>query len=225
MSSLDGFGARLAELMTNVGQNQHELAAQLGVSQGFVSDLVRGNKKPGAEFLHSLRASYALSVDWLLTGEGTMYGGNPVELELFKLIVAEIALARAAMIDGKPQAQSLVRRLQGEGAGESMLDEAALQELAQYAEPGDESMLAAVLYNSHLWTARPDERVRNALSGALAYFQAKRPLDVLNALRGGAGSNPAAGPSATGRVQLNIGKSVRAAGRDYIEKPKRPRKD
>ncbi len=228
MSSLDGFGGRLSELMTNFGQSQNEFAARLEVSQSFISDLVRGVKKPGAEFLHGLRQSCHVSIDWLLTGEGTMYGGNPIELELFKLIVAEIELARQAMTKGSPKARRLLDRLLGRDSSVApSLDSESIRALSEYANVDEEVLLAAVLYNSHLWTALPDERIRNSLSGAVAYFQAKRPLDVLEALKGSkqSGALEGSGKSAPPPVQITKAKSVRIAGRDIHEAPKRSPKD
>lgn len=52
---LDGFDARLTQAITHTGLNQSEFARQLGVSAGFVSDCVRGQKKPGAPFLYAVR--------------------------------------------------------------------------------------------------------------------------------------------------------------------------
>jgi transcriptional regulator with XRE-family HTH domain len=54
-SSLDSLCSRLAQVIQQSGLNQSEFSRELGVSPGFVSDVVRGQKKPGAEFLHSLK--------------------------------------------------------------------------------------------------------------------------------------------------------------------------
>ena len=107
------------------------------------------------------------------------------------------------------------------------LDSESIRALSEYANVDEEVLLAAVLYNSHLWTALPDERIRNSLSGAVAYFQAKRPLDVLEALKGSkqSGALEGSGKSAPPPVQITKAKSVRIAGRDIHEAPKRSPKD
>ena len=79
---LDGFATRVGQAIAHTGLNQSEFARQLGVSAGFVSDVVRGQKKPGAEFLHAIRTTFGISVDWLLTGEGTVTGGSGIDLDL-----------------------------------------------------------------------------------------------------------------------------------------------
>mgnify|MGYP002382008576 CR=1 FL=1 len=68
---LDGLGNRLAKVCAREGLNQSEFALRIGVSPGFVSDILRGNKRPGCEFLASLRQSLGVSIDWLLTGKGS----------------------------------------------------------------------------------------------------------------------------------------------------------
>ena len=77
---LDGFAARFGQAIGHTGLNQSEFARRLGVSPGFVSDVVRGQKKPGAEFLHTVRVTFGISIDWLLTGEGTLTGGSGIDL-------------------------------------------------------------------------------------------------------------------------------------------------
>ena len=66
LPGLDGFATRVGQAIGHTGLNQSEFARQLGVSAGFVSDVVRGQKKPGAEFLYAVRATFGISVDWLL---------------------------------------------------------------------------------------------------------------------------------------------------------------
>lgn len=66
----NGYAARIAHLIYLTGLNQSEFAKRLGVSAGFVSDAVRGLKKPGAEILFRIKAEFGVSIDWLLTGGG-----------------------------------------------------------------------------------------------------------------------------------------------------------
>lgn len=48
---------------------QAEFAAQIGVSQGYLSELEHGEKEPGAAVLLAISREFAKSIDWLLTGE------------------------------------------------------------------------------------------------------------------------------------------------------------
>lgn len=227
MSTLAGMGSRLAELIRNTGLSQNEFSAQLGVSSGFVSDVVRGLKRPGSEFLHSLRETFGVSIDWLLDGTGTMFGGSPVDIGLFKLVAAEVALARHAVVQGDAKAKQLVARLLAQGDAASLKDPKLLALLQQYASHNDDALMAAVLYNSHVWTPKTDERVRNALSGALAQFEANRPLEVSTGTTDSSNEGPQSTASKQGASvvsQVNLGKSVRAAAANYYERGKGPRK-
>ena len=80
-AGLEGFAARLTHVISHTGLSQAEFARRLGVSAGFTSDAARGLKKPGAEFLHAVRTVFRVSIDWLLTGDGTMHGGSGIDLQ------------------------------------------------------------------------------------------------------------------------------------------------
>lgn len=63
---LAGLGPRLGQVITHIQLSQSEFARRIGVSAGFMSEVVRGNKRPGAEFLlaiHGLRGICGLAVD------------------------------------------------------------------------------------------------------------------------------------------------------------------
>jgi repressor LexA len=48
---------------------QAEFAKRIGVAQGYLSSLERGEKEPGASVLLAISREFGKSVDWLLTGE------------------------------------------------------------------------------------------------------------------------------------------------------------
>jgi transcriptional regulator with XRE-family HTH domain len=204
---MDGFAERLTQTIGHTGLNQTEFAKKIGVSPGFVSDVVRGNKKPGADFLFAVRKVFGISVDWLLTGEGTMAGTSGIDLEMLQTIRLHIAVARAAVIESNPTAKALMLLIR-----DGRLNEAAKEpEIAEFLEtlvsPDPDSDLALELYNGHLWTQDPVAQQRNLLAGATAHFEARKPLDKLAAL------SRASGPA----IQINIAPSQRNAGRDYFE--------
>jgi len=61
-------GRRIRELR-GFDMTQAEFARRIGVSQGHLSALERGNKEPGAAVLLAISRAFGKSVDWLLTGE------------------------------------------------------------------------------------------------------------------------------------------------------------
>ena len=62
-------GRRIRELR-GFDLTQGELAGKLGVSQGHLSRMERGEVEIGAEILLKIGREFGRSVEWLLTGEG-----------------------------------------------------------------------------------------------------------------------------------------------------------
>lgn len=63
-----GVGWRLKQLR---GPNtQGEFAKRIGVSQGYLSHLERGEKEIGPEILLRISRECGKSIEWLLTGKG-----------------------------------------------------------------------------------------------------------------------------------------------------------
>ena len=63
-------GTRLARFIESQGLNQGEFAHRLKCSPTFISEIIRGIKKPGTEFLQRIQAEFHLSLDWLIFGKG-----------------------------------------------------------------------------------------------------------------------------------------------------------
>ncbi len=188
LSGADGFAARLTRVIAHTGLNQSEFARRLGASAGFVSDAARGIKKPGADFLHGVRTVFGVSIDWLLTGEGTMHGGSGIDLELLRAIRLQIAVARTAVIDADPTAKALLLLIR-EGRLQEAAAEPALGAFLDRIAPEDSDFdLATELYNGHLWTDDPDAQRRNLLAAAIAHFEARKPIDKLATLARAAGA-------------------------------------
>lgn len=205
---LDGLASRLGQAITHSGLNQTDFAKQIGVSPGFVSDVVRGNKKPGAEFLHAVRTTFGISIDWLLTGEGTISGGGGIDLSLLRTIRLQIAVARSAVVDANPTANALLLLIR-EGRYQEIANEPSIGRfLEEIAAPDADSELALELYNGQLWTQDPVAQQRNLLAAAIAHFEARKPIDKLAALSRAGGN----------AIQINISPSQRNAGRDYHER-------
>ncbi len=215
---LEGFPARLNQLIAQTTLSQAEFSRQISISPGFLSDVIKGRKKPGTDFLYAIRTVFGASIDWLLTGEGTMFGRSDIDLDLLRNIELYIAVARAAVVDGDATAKALLVLCQTGHLQEAMADPALNAFLESIASDSDLS-LAAELYNSHLWYHDPAFRRRNLLAAAQAHFQAQKPHD-----------KPAAFADTSGAmVNINFGGSQRNAGQNYYdnrhskprEKPKR----
>lgn len=66
-------GNRIKELRDNKKLNLTEFAIKICTSAGYLSDVEKNKKKPGSDFLQSLKTHFNVSVDWLLTGDGSMF--------------------------------------------------------------------------------------------------------------------------------------------------------
>ena len=61
-------GRRIRELR-GFDMTQAEFARRIGIAQGFLSAIERGEKEPGAAVLLAIAQEFGKSVDWLLTGQ------------------------------------------------------------------------------------------------------------------------------------------------------------
>jgi transcriptional regulator with XRE-family HTH domain len=61
-------GRRIRELR-GFDMTQTEFARRIGVTQGHLSTMERGEKEAGAAVLLAISREFGKSVDWLLTGE------------------------------------------------------------------------------------------------------------------------------------------------------------
>jgi transcriptional regulator with XRE-family HTH domain len=63
----DGVGLRLKSIRGE--QTQADFAQKIGVSQGYLSHLERGEKEIGPEILLRISAACGKTIEWLLTGK------------------------------------------------------------------------------------------------------------------------------------------------------------
>lgn len=202
---LDGLGARLSLAILHLAISQSEFARQVGASPGFISDVVRGVKKPGAEFLFGIKQTFGISTDWLLSGHGTMLGGAGINLDLLRAIRLQVAVARAAVVDDNPTAKALLLLIRDGRLEEATADPTLGAFLDQLCGSGDDFELVTELYNGHLWTTDPAAQQRNLLAAAVAHFEARKPIDKIASLAKASGAT----------IQINIGTNQRNAGRDH----------
>lgn len=68
-------GKRLILVREQLGLKQNQLAADLGISSSYLSDIEKGKANPGFNFLMRLYRKYKVSLDWLLFNEGDKFCG------------------------------------------------------------------------------------------------------------------------------------------------------
>ena len=175
---------RLAQVLSYAGVSQREMAIRVDHSPGFLSDLMRGVKRPGAEILLALHKHFGVSIDWLLSGQGTMTGSTGIRPDLFRAVRMQIALARAAVVGGRRTAIEILQTIRNG-------DLAAVSERPLFADflahlvlEEQDVDLAVQLYNSTQWASDPISQKRNLLEGAIAHFEARKPIDILSAITG-----------------------------------------
>ncbi len=201
----DGLGDRLAQAIVHLGINQSEFARQLSSSPGFVSDVVRNVKKPGAEFLYGVRQVFGLCTNWLLTGSGGMFGGEGLRMDLLRAIRLHVAVARAAVSEGNPTAKALLLLIR-DGRMQEITEDPMLRNFLDQLCPDDPDFnLILEIYNAHIDAADPASQYRHMLAAAIAHFEARQPLDNLATLLKYSGAT----------LQINVGVHQRNAGLDY----------
>jgi transcriptional regulator with XRE-family HTH domain len=63
-------GARLRDIRIQARETQQEFAANIGISQGYLSELERGIKSIiGSDIIIAIKERYGVSADWLLSQE------------------------------------------------------------------------------------------------------------------------------------------------------------
>ena len=77
---MPGFPNRLARLRDK--KSQSEFAEFLGVEQTYISRYENDKAKPGFDFLKILAEKTYVNINWLLTGEGDMFGSSKSAPEL-----------------------------------------------------------------------------------------------------------------------------------------------
>jgi len=179
------------------------------MSPSFISDVIRGVKRPGPELLLALRNSLGVSIDWLLTGQGSMTGGTGIRYELFQAIRIHVAVAKAAVLGGDATAKALLSLIQEGNLGVGEGTESFRRLLDDIVPVDGDLDLIVQLYNGHQWAPDPVTQRRNLVAAAVAHFETRKPFDRLSALVGDA-------PSRTAQ-QVISGKGHRIAAGNYIE--------
>lgn len=201
-------GKRIAEIAVLENLNQKALAEKLGVSQGFLSSVINNQKIPGSEFLYTLKRVLGISADWVLTGEGSMYGGSKINVRLQKEIQLYLAIARAAVVDDNQIAKSLLPLIKENRLHSLVNNESVQTFLSSVVQPNRELELITAIYNSNVWVNDPEVQRQNIVAAALEYFELRAPVDILNPPKAQTDSN----------VQINVGLTQRNVQGNYYER-------
>ncbi len=225
----EGFTQRLQQVLSFAAISQTDLARRLGLSIGFMSEIVRGVKRPGTDFFIGVRDLLGISIDWLMTGQGSMTGGVGIRQDLFEAIRLQIAVVRQAVLLADPTARALMILIQEGHLTAASADSTfslLLDGLAQQPVDTADLQFAVELYNGHLWGADPIAQRRNLLAAIVAHFEARKPRDRVAAVTGlTGGEQPAsaranealARQAANVTLQINTGSHQRNAGRDFVK--------
>lgn len=90
----ENIGTRLERFIQSQNLNQAQFAERIQCSPGFISDVVRGNKKPGADILERIHEEFHVSLNWLVCGKGEPL--QDIILEDFNTIASRVELVLEA---------------------------------------------------------------------------------------------------------------------------------
>lgn len=179
-------GKRIAEIAAAEGLTQQSLAHRIGISPGFLSSVIRDLKVPGSEFLFSLKQVFGISVDWLLTGEGSMYGSNRIDVQLLENIRLQYQLWYAAKVEASPAAQEILKNIsETKVSREITSSENQEQFSAQCQAVGTILRGAAFLYNSHTYSKDPQVQDAEIQSVVRDYVASQLVPDISITFRSG----------------------------------------
>ena len=63
-------GSRMFDAICSTGKSVEQFARSIGISRGTVYDWIKGKNLPSTANLIRVKEEYAISIDWILTGEG-----------------------------------------------------------------------------------------------------------------------------------------------------------
>ncbi len=75
-------GKRFRDIRDQIGLKQDELAKRLGCGRSNISLIESGKNLPGGSILITLKSKYNVSLDWLFSGEGSMFIEKEDDIDL-----------------------------------------------------------------------------------------------------------------------------------------------
>ena len=111
-------GSRLEQLIKELGLNQGEFARKLACSPAFISEIIRGKKKPGADFLANLCETFNVSLDWLVCGKSidpiSGYIFPKISFQDFQAVALRTEIVLAASKGNKAAMSMVITLLNGQ---------------------------------------------------------------------------------------------------------------
>lgn len=83
IESKESIGSRFRRFRESIGKAQHELGAELNISQSTVANIERGKAFPNITYLNYFYKTYQLNINWLLTNEGEMFHKSKITDERY----------------------------------------------------------------------------------------------------------------------------------------------
>ena len=69
-------GERVRSIRKQLGLNQTEFAARIGMTQGYITSIERGTRDVNSRLVKLICETYGVSENWLFTGDGDMFQDN-----------------------------------------------------------------------------------------------------------------------------------------------------
>ena len=198
------FSTRLLSVVAFSGMNQGSFAKMIDVSPGFLSDVLRGLKKPGTDFFIKLKNNIDVSLDWLISGQGVMTGHKAIDYHLMGTIELQVAVVKAAIIDNNNEAKDLLSSLRRDNFQTKDLEGNYDALLNKLVPSNSDLQLFVDLYNRNILLNDSKTQRQNTLSASLLHYEASKPSSKLSKLAGEISS-----PTINTSTQINKGKNKR----------------
>lgn len=75
-------GKRFRDIRDQIGLKQDQLAKKLGCGRSNISQIESGKNLPGGSILIALKSKYNVSLDWLFSGDGSMFIEKEDDIDL-----------------------------------------------------------------------------------------------------------------------------------------------
>ena len=69
-------GERVRSIRKQLGLNQTEFAARIGMTQGYITSIERGTRDVNSRLVKLICETFSVSENWLFTGNGEMFQDN-----------------------------------------------------------------------------------------------------------------------------------------------------
>ncbi len=76
MNELKEIARRLKQVREKLGLRQNQLANELGISGGTMSEVEAANAKPNFDLLYNLSKKYGVNINYVLHGQGNMFSSD-----------------------------------------------------------------------------------------------------------------------------------------------------